>query len=120
MYWPKGGWKNTNNHGSGGGYEIPRQVPSYQGPLFRGGGPNESGPKSGQGPSKKETQKQKIPTKSGVTGSAYLHSMGARLQGVGKELHHHQVEEVPQMIKEMMNQVRRKMRMMILMKKLYQ
>ena len=41
-----------------GGYEIPRQVPSYQAPFFRGGGPGESGPKSGQGPSKKETQKQ--------------------------------------------------------------
>ena len=40
-----------------GGYEIPRQVPSYQGPFFRGGGPGESGPKSGQGPSKKETVK---------------------------------------------------------------
>ena len=52
-----------------GGYEIPRQVPSYQ-------GPGEGGPKSGQGPSKKETQKQKIPTKSGETGSVYPGSMG--------------------------------------------
>ena len=60
-----------------GGYEIPRQVPSYQGPFFRGGGPDESGPKTGQGPSKKETQKHKIPTKSGVTGSVYSSSMGA-------------------------------------------
>ena len=51
-----------------GGYEIPRQVPSYWGPFFRGGGPGESGPKSGQGLSKKETQKQKTPTKSGETG----------------------------------------------------
>ena len=56
-------------------------MPSYQGPLFRGGGPDESGPKSGQGPSKKETQKQKTPTKSGVTGSAYLHSMGGMAPG---------------------------------------
>ena len=47
------------------------------------GGPDESGPKSGQGPSKKETQKQKIPTKSGVTGSAYLHSMGGMAPGGG-------------------------------------
>ena len=47
------------------------------------GGPDESGPKSGQGPSKKETQKQKIPTKSGVTGSAYLHSMGGIAPGGG-------------------------------------
>ena len=58
-----------------GGYEISRQVPSYQGPFFRGGGPGESGPKSGQGPSKEEAQKQKIPTKSGETRSAYPHSM---------------------------------------------
>ena len=66
-----------------GGYEIPRQVPSYQGPFFRGGGPDESGPKSGQGLSKRETQKQKIPTKSGETGSAYPHSMGGMAPGGG-------------------------------------
>ena len=83
MHWPKGGWENTSNHGSGGGYEIPRQVPSYQGLFFRGGGPGESGPKSGQGPSKKETQKQEIPTKSGETGSAYPHSMGGMAPGGG-------------------------------------
>ena len=102
-----------------GGYEIPRQVPSYQGPFFRGGGPGESGPKSSQGPSKKEKERQKIPTKSGETGSDYPHSMGAWLQGVGEELHH-QVGEVPQMIEGMMNQMRRKMRRNILMRKLYQ
>ena len=73
----------------------------------------------GPGPSKKETQKQKIPTKSGVTGPAFLHSMGGMAPGVGEELHC-QVEEVPQMIKEMMNQAKRKMRRMILMKKLNQ
>ena len=39
------------------GYKIPRQVPSYQGPFFRGGGPDEREPKSGQGPFKKETEK---------------------------------------------------------------
>ena len=65
------------------GYEIPRQVPSYQGPFFRGGGPDKSEPKSGPGPSKKETQKQKIPTKSGVTGSDYPHSMGGMAPGGG-------------------------------------
>ena len=67
------------------GYEIPRQVPSYQGPYFRGGGPDERGPKSGQGPSRKETQKQKIPTKSGETGSAYPHSTGGVAPGGGGE-----------------------------------
>ena len=95
------------------------QVPSYQRPYFRGGGPDERGPKSGQGPSRKETQKQKIPTKSGETGSAYPHFMGGMAPGMGEELHH-QVGEVPQMMEGMMNQMRRKMRRMILMKKLYQ
>ena len=66
-----------------GGYEISRQVPSYQGPFFRGGGPGEGGPKSGQGPTKKETQKQKTPTNSGETGSAYPHSMGGMAPGGG-------------------------------------
>ena len=65
------------------GYKIPRQVPSYRGPFFRGGGPDERGPKSGQGPFKKETPKQKIPTKSEVTGSAYPHSMGGMAPGGG-------------------------------------
>ena len=83
MHWPKGGWGNTSSHESGGGYEIPRQVPSYQGPFFRAGGPGESGPKSGQGLSKRETQKQKIPTKSGETGSTYPHSMGGMAPGGG-------------------------------------
>ena len=65
------------------GYEIPRWVPSYQGPFFRGGGPDESGPKSGPGPSKKETQKQKIPTKSGMTGLGHQYPMGGTAPGGG-------------------------------------
>ena len=66
----------------------------------------------------KETQKQKIPTKSGEIGLAYPRSMGGMAPGGGEKLHH-QVGEVPQMIGEMMNQMRRKMRRMTLMKKLY-
>ena len=58
---------------------------SYQGLYFRGGGPDERGPKSGQGPSKKETQKQKIPTKSGETGAADPRSMGGMAPGGGGE-----------------------------------
>ena len=57
-------------------------MPSYQGPYFRGGGPDERRPKSGQGPSK-DTQKQKMPTKSGETGSAYPHFMGGIAPGGG-------------------------------------
>ena len=58
-------------------------MPSYQGPFFRGGGPGESGPKTGQEPSKEETPKQKIPTKSGETGSSYPHFMGGMAPGGG-------------------------------------
>ena len=65
------------------GYEIPKRVPSYQGPSFRGGGPDESGPKSGPGPSKKETQKQKIPTKSGMTGLGHQYPIGGMAPGGG-------------------------------------
>ena len=66
-----------------GGYETPRQVPSYQGPYFRGGGPDEERLRAGQGPSSKETQKQKIPIKSRETGSAYPHSTGGMAPGGG-------------------------------------
>ena len=66
-----------------GGYETPRQVPFYQGPYFRGGGPDDRGLKSGQGPSRTETQKQKIPKKSGEIGSVYPHSMGGMAPGGG-------------------------------------
>ena len=38
---------------------------------------------TGQGLSKKETQKQKAPTKSGMTGLAYLRSMGGTAPGGG-------------------------------------
>ena len=41
------------------------------------------GPMTGLGLSKKETQKQKAPTKSGMTGLAYLHSMGGMAPGGG-------------------------------------
>ena len=47
------------------------------------GGPGERGPMPGQGLSKQETQKQKAPTKSGMTGLAYLHSMGGMAPGGG-------------------------------------
>ena len=52
------------------------KCPHIGGPYLEGR-PSESGPMSGPGLSKKETHKQKTLTKSGVTGSAYLHSMGA-------------------------------------------
>ena len=66
---------------------------------------------------RRKTEKQRKLTKSGVAEPAFLHFMGGHgSRGVGEELHH-QVEGVLQMIKEMMNQMKRKMRRMILMKK---
>ena len=93
------------------GYKIPKQVPPHQG-LSLEGEPGERGPMPGQGLSKQETQKQKASTKSGMTGLAYLHSMGGMAPEGGEELHH-QAEEAPQMTKGMMDRVRRKMRRMI-------
>ena len=66
-----------------GGYETPRQVPSYRAPFFRGGGPGEGRPKSGQEPTKKEAQKQRTPTKLGEAASAYPRSMGGMAPGGG-------------------------------------
>ena len=75
MHWPEGGWKNTSNHESGRDMRSQLRYHHIGGPFLEGG-PDEGGPMSGLGLPKKETQKQKKPTKSGVTGSAYLHSMG--------------------------------------------
>ena len=66
-----------------GKYETPRQVPSHQGPYFRGGGPDDRGLKSSQGPSETEIQKQTIPKKSGETGSVHPHSRGGMAPGGG-------------------------------------
>ena len=78
----QGGYQQPRDWGN---YENPRQGPPYQRPFSRGGGPGEGGPKSGQGLSNEETQKQKTPTKSGETGSAYPHSMGGIAPGGGGE-----------------------------------
>ena len=86
---------------------------------LEGGRPGRGGPMPGQGPSNQETQKQKASTKSRITGLAYLHTMGGMAPGVGEELCH-QAKDALQMTKGMMDQVRRKMRRMKPMKKLYQ
>ena len=54
-----------------------------RGLSLEGGGPGERGPVPGQGLSKQETQEQKAPTKSEMTGLAYLHSMGGMAPGGG-------------------------------------
>ena len=82
MHWPKGGWKNTNNHGSGRDMKSQSKCHLIRG-LSLEGGPDERGPMPGQGLSKQEIQKQKAPTKSGMTGLAYLHSMGGMAPGGG-------------------------------------
>ena len=83
MHWPERRLEEYQQPREWEGYGVPTQVPTYQGPLFRGAPPGESGPMSGPGLSKKEIQKQKTLTKSGVTGSAYLHSMGGMAPGGG-------------------------------------
>ena len=69
------------------GYEIPRQVPPHQGPLFRGGGPDDRGPIPSQGLSKQEIQDQGATTKSVMTGLGRLHGStgwgGTPLPGKG-------------------------------------
>ena len=65
------------------GYEIPRQLPPHQGPLFRGGEPDDRRPIPSQGLSKQRVQEQRAATKSGMTGLAYQHSMGGMAPGGG-------------------------------------
>ena len=74
---------------------------------------------SGPGLSKKETQNQKAPTKSGMTGLDYLRSMGGMAAGVG-EAPHHQEKGALQMTRGRMDQMKRRMRKRVQMKKLYQ
>ena len=119
MRWPKGGWKNTSSHESGGDTRPQDRYHSNQGPYFRGGGPDDRGLKSGQGPSKTETQKQTIPKKSGETGSVHPHSRGGMAPGGGGGSSP-PGGGGPQMIKGVMTQIRRKMRKRILMRKLNQ
>ena len=80
MHWPKGGWKNTNTYGSGEGMKSQSKHHPTRG-LSLEGEPGKGGPMLGQGLSKQETQRQKAPTKSGITGLAYLRSMGGMAPG---------------------------------------
>ena len=66
-----------------GGYEIPRQVPSHQGPLFRGGGLDDRGPMPSQELSKQEIQDKGATTESRMTGLGRPHSMGGMAPGGG-------------------------------------
>ena len=75
--------ENTNNHRSGrgmksqGNYHLIRDRPLEEGDQMK------VDQSLGQGPSKKETQKQKIPTKSGMTGLGHQYPMGGMAPGGG-------------------------------------
>ena len=64
------------------GYEIPRQLPPHQDPLFRGES-DDRRPIPCQGLSKQRVQEQRVATKSGMTGLAHQHSMGGIAPGGG-------------------------------------
>ena len=66
-----------------GGYEIPRQFPPHQDPLFRGGESDDRRPVPSQGLSKQRIQEQRVATKSGMTGLAHQHPMGGIAPGGG-------------------------------------
>ena len=63
--------------------KFPRQLPPHQDPLFRGGESDDRRPILSQGLSKQRIQEQRVATKSGMTGSAYPHSMGGMAPGGG-------------------------------------
>ena len=64
-------------------YEVPRQLPSRQDPLSRGGESDNRRSAPSQGPSKQGIQEQKRATKSGMTGFAHQYPMGGMAPGGG-------------------------------------
>ena len=58
-----------------GRYETPRLVPFCQGPYFRGGGPDDWGLNSGQGPSETEIQNRPYPRNQGKL-DQFTHTLG--------------------------------------------
>ena len=70
-------------HGSGRDMKSQGKCHPHQGPLFRGGGPDDRGPMPSQGLSKQEIQDKGTTTKSGMTGLGFYIQWGAWLQGVG-------------------------------------
>ena len=65
------------------GYEIPRQFPPHQDPLFRGVEADDRRPVPSQRLSKQRIQEQRVATKSGMTGLAHQHPMGDIAPGGG-------------------------------------
>ena len=84
MHWPRGGWGNTDTHGSGRGTKFQGEYPHIRDPLFRGGGPDDRRTNSlVRDPLSKEFQEQGAATKSGMTGLAHQHPMGGITPGGG-------------------------------------
>ena len=66
------------------GNEIPRQIPPHQGPLLRGGGPDDRRPVPSEELPKQRVQEQGATTKSGMTRLAHQHPMGGIAPGGGR------------------------------------
>ena len=56
-------------------YEPPRQVPTYQGPLYRGGETQKGRSLPDQKPSRQRTQNQASSAKTGIIGSMYQYAV---------------------------------------------
>ena len=83
MHWPRGGWGNTDTHGSGRGMKSQDNYPLI-GTLSLGGGESDDRrPIPSQGLSKQRVQEQRVATKSGMTGLAHQHPMGGIAPGGG-------------------------------------
>ena len=96
-------------------YEPPRQVPTYQGPLYRGGETHKGGPLPDQKPSRQRTYSQENSVKTGM----YPHAAGG-MAPLGEEELHLQAREVLRMTSQMISQMKRRMMKVIQMRKLYQ
>ena len=62
-------------------YEPPRQIPTYQGPLYRGGETHKGRPLPDQKPSRQRTQNQRSSAKTGMIGSMYPHAVEGMAPG---------------------------------------
>ena len=119
MHWPKGGWENTNSHESGRDTKSQGKCHPTRHHTLEEGGRMKGDQRLVRGPLGKKPQNRKYPLNQGKLDQRTHILWGAWLQGVGEELHH-QVGDIPQTMEGMMNQMKRKMRRMILMKKLCQ
>ena len=100
-------------------YESPKQVPSGQDPQQRGGGPHETESISGQRLPGWETQRQRSSAKVGIVESMYPHVVKGMAPGVGGSPSPPGQGD-PQKINQMRDQMKKRIRRVIQMRKLYQ